>query len=177
MGKRARGVGRTLSKAELGTSLKIWLWSPGWWGSFEAWPVPETVHSRQAKAGVVAKKREDWQAGSLPLMARSLRLMNRGLQRGTDKLAACHRNAKKPRLAGMEPQSRTGKREKLHHVSRQKPAGRAWQARTGITRLLKSEGHLVPQLHARGSRGSRNKTRRKAPSAGSVPGASSTDEA
>lgn len=93
------------------------------------------VHSRQAKAGGVAKMWEDrLMAGSLPLMARSLRLMNRGLKRGTDKLAACHRNAKKPRLAGMELLSRMGKWEKLHHVSGQKLAGRARQARTGIPR-------------------------------------------
>lgn len=126
---------------------------------------------------MVAKMGEDWQAGSLPLMARSLRLMNRGLQRGTDKLAACHWNAKKPRLASVEPQPRTGEWENLHHVSRQKPAGRERQVRTGITHLLKSERYLVPQIHARGSCGSRNKTRRKASSIGSVPGAFSTDGA
>ena len=92
-------------------------------------------------------------------MARSLRLMNKELQTGTDKPKASCWNAKKPRLAHTQRWSRTAHGKSSTSLS----AGRSWQAENGRPELASKTRSRVSgtechtHTHAAGSCGaSRN---------------------
>lgn len=106
--------------------------------------------TRSARPGCVLETTEEnWQAGHLPLdgqepVADEQRIAGRDLQAGglllecQETKAGRHRTAVQNGQAGEPPPG----------VSRQKPAGKEWQARTGIKYLLKSEWNLVPKTLA-----------------------------